>query len=139
MNTQNIWPTCTSLNKQPVLLPVRLEDICSIITSDYKRSSKQAILASTSPNKLSLRALCRLGCQLSWGSSTSIYYSGVTEYPDRPSWPTSPYKLSSFVSVRLPVRLGIIKSQVQKYNKKTNERLSKVFVELSNCEQCKFG
>ena len=62
---------------------------------------------------------------------------------NRPSWPTFPYKLSSFVPVRLPI-IGWgsstptyhvtkiqYKSNVQTYNKKTNESL-KNFIELSN-------
>ena len=84
---------------------------------------------------------------------------------NRPSWPTSSYQLSSFVPVRLPVRLGIINSGIS-LNYSTNKpswptspyqlssfvpvRLSvpkvqkhkkktdKKLVELSNREQSKF-
>ena len=56
-------------------------------------------------------------------SGISLNYSA-----NRPSWPTSPYQLSSFVPVRLSV------PKVQKYKKKTNKKL----VELRNRWQSKF-
>ena len=43
----------------------------------------------------------------------SIWRERHDNYINIPSWPTSPYKLPSFVLVRLPVRLGIINSEVQ--------------------------
>ena len=100
INTQNMKPT--SPNKQSVLVPVRLGNNSYVITFDYK----QAILAYFPKLAHIINFV-----QIRLGN----IYSVITfnRNINRLSWPTSPYKLSSFYSVRLPVKLGNINSEVQ--------------------------
>ena len=61
---------------------------------------------STYPKQFSLQALCQL-----LGNINSVITSDYNI--NSPSWPSSPYQLSNFEPVTLPVRLGIINSHIK--------------------------
>ena len=71
----------------------------------------------------------------------------LNHYINIVSWPTSPYKLPSFVLVRLPVRLGVINNNINKIQykpkvlnaRRKGTKALKKLVELSNRFQVKCG
>jgi len=90
---------------QSVSVPVRLGEISSVISLDYKINR---LSWPTFPSKLSSVVPVRLPVRL-----VNINCKITIDIRNRPSWPTRPCKLSSFVPVRLPVRLGIVNSDVR--------------------------